>query len=72
MGPVPSFSPTKKKKKVDDDDDDDDDAVVGQVAPPNLQEAENGFITPNEAVQTRGTILITLRNVPPYTLWYVY
>ena len=23
----------------------------------------------SEAVQTRGTALVTLRNVPPYTLW---
>ena len=70
LGPVPSFSSEKKKRKPDDDDEDD---VVDQAlaAPLDLQE-ENGFITQNETVQTRGTILITLRNVPPYTLWYVY
>jgi 25S rRNA (uracil2634-N3)-methyltransferase len=69
LGPVPSSTSAKKKKKPNEDDDEDD--IVDEGAPPDFQE-ENGLITLNKTVQTRGTILITLRNVPPYTLWYVY
>lgn len=70
VGPVPSFTSPKRKKKALDDDDDDDDDIADEGVPAELQE-ENGFITPRETVpgQTRGTILITLRNVAPYTLW---
>jgi hypothetical protein len=74
LGPVPSSTSTKKKKKTndDDDDDDDDDVIVDEGAPADPHE-ENGFIIPKDRTdRTRGTILITLRNVPPYTLWYGY
>jgi len=69
LGPVPSFTPSRKKKKSNGDDDDDDIADAG--VPTEIHEGD-AFITPDETIQTRGTILITLRNVPPYTLWYVY
>jgi hypothetical protein len=71
LGPVPSFTSAKKKKKADDDDDDDDEDIADKGAPADPHE-ENGSIVPRDTVRTRGTILITLRNVPPYTLWYVY
>jgi 25S rRNA (uracil2634-N3)-methyltransferase len=71
LGPVPSSTSTKKKKKTNDDDDDDD-VIVDEGAPADPHE-ENGFIIPKDRTdRTRGTILITLRNVPPYTLWYGY
>jgi 25S rRNA (uracil2634-N3)-methyltransferase len=68
LGPVPSFSFAKKKKKTDDDDEED---IGDEGLPAELQE-ETGFIIPHETVQTRGTVLITLRNVQPYTLWCVH
>jgi 25S rRNA (uracil2634-N3)-methyltransferase len=64
LGPLPSFSSAKKKKKPDDDDDDGD-GIVNEGLPVGPDEESNL----NSIVQTRGTILITLRNVPPYTLW---
>ncbi|KAG5635254.1 hypothetical protein H0H81_011923 [Sphagnurus paluster] len=69
LGPVPSFTTARKQKKSDDDDDDD------EPEEPIFAEREDGeeheFVVPEEIVQTRGTILITLRNVVPYTLWDV-
>ncbi|GLB43519.1 putative protein with domain of unknown function (DUF2431) [Lyophyllum shimeji] len=67
LGPVPSFMTPRKRKKSDDDDDDDVDKEA-MAADPDVEE-EYKFVTPEELVQTRGTVLITLRDVPPYTLW---
>ena len=47
-----------RKKKVSLDDDENDDAE-------GSADEENGA----DVAQCRGSILITLRNVPPYTLW---
>lgn len=65
LGPVPSFTPPKKIKKSNDDDDDD-----YIVDPAELHEEDNTSAPVETA--TRGTVLITLRNVTPYTLWYCY
>ena len=54
-GPIPVVHVAKKKKSEDDESGDED-------APGKSQELAN-------APAPRGTVLITLRNVPPYTLW---
>ncbi|ESK96257.1 conserved eukaryotic protein [Moniliophthora roreri MCA 2997] len=67
-GPVPDVmaSSGKKRKRTDDDDDDDDDDNN------NEEEAmENEGVIQRSPSGCRGTVLITLRNVPPYTLWDV-
>ncbi|KAF8559919.1 hypothetical protein OG21DRAFT_1479791 [Imleria badia] len=60
LGPIPIIHPTRRRKQRDDDDDDEprEDGVSGSdidVAP--------------TSGSGRGTVLITLRNVPPYTEW---
>ena len=67
-GPVPSFiGPSKRKKKTLDDDDDDQDDVQEFS-----NTADDGqLLLPLDATRTRGTVLITLRNVVPYTQWRV-
>lgn len=52
-GPAPYVHPTKKKKHMGDEDDEDE--PMDEDLP-----QDTAF---------RGTILITLRNVTPYTLW---
>ncbi|KAG6874382.1 hypothetical protein C0995_015118 [Termitomyces sp. Mi166 len=70
LGPIPSFTTTRKRKKNDDDDDEDE--AEDEPIPVETEEGEQfKFITPKEVVKTRGTVLITLRNVVPYTLWDV-
>jgi 25S rRNA (uracil2634-N3)-methyltransferase len=62
LGPVPSFAPSRKAKRQEDADvHDDDEAEVDALA----THAEPDRRPPN----AKGTVLITLRNVPPYTLW---
>ncbi|KAJ3571612.1 hypothetical protein NP233_g3638 [Leucocoprinus birnbaumii] len=56
-GPVPLVHKPKRKKATEVDEDEMD---------PDSDEPSNRASTP---VAARGTILITLRNVPPYTLW---
>lgn len=70
LGPVPSFTSSKRKKKRSEDDDEEEDAALQVEVEENM--ADDGkyeFIVPDEVIQTRGTVLITLRNVAPYTLW---
>ena len=55
-GPVPVVQSSRKRKANDDSDDE--------------REASADETAPSKAVQHRGTVLITLRNVPPYTSWY--
>jgi len=57
-GVIPSMTsrnPRKKKKGSDDDSEDDKDNEM--------------IIAESSKIQERGTILITLKNAPPYTLW---
>lgn len=65
-GPVPSYTNQRKKKPTSDDDDDEDEVEQNETA---IEGGES--LPPPSAPCSRGTILITLRNVPPYTLWYV-
>lgn len=53
QGPMPSAKPQKYKPVEDDDDLDDEEAGAVDV----------------QDTKTRGTVLITLRDAPPYTLW---
>jgi len=65
-GPVPSFiGPSKRKKKTLDDDDQDD------VQESSNTDDDGQLLLPLDATRTRGTVLITLRNVVPYTQWRV-
>jgi 25S rRNA (uracil2634-N3)-methyltransferase len=63
-GAVPlmtSRNPCKKRRtEMDSDEDDTQDLHLG---------ADKTFGSPE--IKARGTVLITLRNTPPYTLWYV-
>lgn len=69
LGPVPVFSAPRKIKRKENDDDEDEDVEENGG---NVTEDEEYMIAASETVvQTRGTILITLRNVVPYTLWYL-
>ncbi|OSD06186.1 hypothetical protein PYCCODRAFT_1431997 [Trametes coccinea BRFM310] len=57
LGAVPTVHKARKRKRNPEEDDSEDDAADGpsrDTGPPR---------------KTRGTILVTLRNVPPYTLW---
>ncbi|EMD42312.1 hypothetical protein CERSUDRAFT_41630 [Gelatoporia subvermispora B] len=58
-GPIPSVHISRKRKRDPDDDQDDKEGASDDDTPPA------------SIPKTRGTVLITLRNVPPYTLWYV-
>ena len=55
-GPVPRLQPSRKRKRSSNDDDDDNNDDDDQTA--------------QTAGPPRGTILVTLRNVSPYTEWY--
>ncbi|KAG5643540.1 hypothetical protein DXG03_000681 [Asterophora parasitica] len=69
LGPVPSFTTPRKKKKSEDDDEEDEDEESTMFE--NEDGEEYDFAVPKEVVPARGTVLITLRNVVPYTLWDV-
>ena len=59
-GPIPVImKPRKRKANFDEDEDD----APGDAESNTMEE------TSASAVSPRGSILITLRNVPPYTLW---
>ncbi|KAH9837335.1 uncharacterized protein C8Q71DRAFT_796689 [Rhodofomes roseus] len=58
-GPVPTIMQPRKRKADPDEEEDD--------APENAEEGDASDL----AVSPRGSILITLRNVPPYTQWDV-
>ncbi|KAL0066622.1 hypothetical protein AAF712_006426 [Marasmius tenuissimus] len=59
-GPIPDVTPStgKKRKRKDDEDEDE-------------EESEEEDIRELSSAGSRGTVLITLRNVAPYTLWDV-
>lgn len=72
LGPVPIVPPSKKKQRKEGDDDDDDiirhDGFAAAIDLDDTEEQLEFLSQPND-VRTRGTILITLRNVVPYTEW---
>lgn len=63
QGPIPSMHRKRRRKSQDDDEEDEMvmDNISDSDAEPSLQ--------PAAATTARGTVLITLRNVPPYTTW---
>ncbi|KAF8215780.1 hypothetical protein K438DRAFT_1560423 [Mycena galopus ATCC 62051] len=63
-GPVPEIFVSRKRKRPDDDDDDAEDDENMDEEHANLE--NDNIVT---AAACRGTILITLRNVVPYTQW---
>ena len=63
-GHVPSFSTSKKKKKTDIDEDSEDEEKEIATGGTDLEDS-----VVDESITTRGTVLITLRNVVPYTQW---
>ena len=58
-GPVPQVHTARKKRKTDEDEEDEGFASEDE-------DMEGDSSDPSAA---RGTVLITLRNVAPYTLW---
>ncbi|TFK70440.1 hypothetical protein BDN72DRAFT_896446 [Pluteus cervinus] len=74
-GPVPTLVGKGKQKATDDDESGDEhgkskaSTSMAVEEDPEDQKFVQTFTSPEETVRTRGTILITLRNVPPYTLW---
>lgn len=69
LGPVPSFTASKKKKKLSEDEDEDEEMHPPEETTHAEGDDEYEFFVPDDTVPSRGTILITLRNVSPYTLW---
>lgn len=61
-GPAPVLNSKQKRKRSNDEDEDVDDVTSEDDSP------DDGV---SDNVKTRGTVLLTLRNVPPYTLWDV-
>jgi len=57
-GRVPSFCNSRKKKELEDDDSEEKET---------RNDLEDSGV--DESITTRGTVLITLRNVVPYTQW---
>lgn len=62
-GHIPSLFTLRKKKKGDDDDSEDDEKEI------SIDRTDFEGSTVDESIATRGTVLITLRNVAPYTQW---
>ena len=62
-GHIPSLSTSRKKKKSDVDDDSDDEEKEIATGGMDFEDSVD------ESITTRGTVLITLRNVVPYTQW---
>lgn len=77
QGPIPKVHTKRKRKKTDDDMDSDN-----EVAESDHDELEGDYVSDEEMGAmskdvptnngTRGTVLITLRNVAPYTEWYSF
>ena len=69
VGAAPSLTSGKKKRRTKDDEDEDEDMAA--PADETAQDSEEyEFFVPDQSIPTRGTVLITLRNVLPYTQWY--
>ncbi|KAI0005520.1 hypothetical protein BJV74DRAFT_762325 [Russula compacta] len=60
-GPVPQLQLSRKRKRPSDDDDDE-----------CADRDDNQAVEVGGRGRARGTILVTLRNVPPYTEWSAY
>lgn len=65
LGSTPSFTTTRRQSAGSDDENEDD------AAPDIGSEDGDDVLSQTSSMGTRGTILITLRNVSPYTEWLV-
>jgi len=63
LGPMPSFTQSRKRKRNSDEDEDEETEEI-------VRSGQDEDII-RETVTARGTVLITLRNVSPYTLWNI-
>lgn len=68
QGPVPSIMGAGKKKRKDGEDDEEEEI---QSEHEELDNDDADIATQAQTASTRGTILVTLRNVEPYTSWFV-
>lgn len=62
-GSIPQLNTARKRKPNPDDDDEEEEEEMREGS---------GLGGTGSKESRRGTILITLRNVAPYTQWYVY
>ncbi|KIM47698.1 hypothetical protein M413DRAFT_15831 [Hebeloma cylindrosporum] len=67
LGPTPSFTPTRRKKAGSDDES--EDVAASDIDHEDGNDAARFLQT--SGMETRGTVLITLRNVSPYTEWEI-
>jgi 25S rRNA (uracil2634-N3)-methyltransferase len=65
IGPIPSVTGSARKKVKEDSDTDNGSNNEDDVENPN-------DVDEHQTLAMRGTVLITLRNVVPYTLWYEF
>lgn len=70
-GPVPAYAANEKRKPRHDSDDESDDEVDDETAAFLASIPEADGERPLTPPARQGSVLITLRNVPPYTLWNV-
>ncbi|KIL71388.1 hypothetical protein M378DRAFT_215973 [Amanita muscaria Koide BX008] len=73
-GPIPTIFKPKKKRKTEDEDEDEDGDIDRKNDQGNEDESLPFSLPYTESEhreKTRGSVLITLRNVAPYTLWDV-
>lgn len=72
---VPGSSRKKRKRNNDDDEDADEDGdrLADDVSLPSEDEHDDAGTSESDSRRippsTRGSVLITLRDAPPYTLW---
>lgn len=69
LGAAPSLTSGKKKRTEDDEEEDDDEDMAAPADETAQDSEEFRFFLPDQSIPTRGTVLITLRNVLPYTQW---
>ena len=62
-GSTPSFTSTRRKKAGSDDE--------SELPDTGYEDEDDVGLSQTSNMKTRGTVLITLRNVSPYTEWSV-
>lgn len=70
---IPGSRKKRKRDNEDDEDDNDEDRLADDVSLPSEDEYEDPGASESDPTRipplTRGSVLITLRDAPPYTLW---
>lgn len=67
QGPIPTSNLPRKRNMPTDGDDDDDEGIMYDATTEDM-----GTPSSSTAQCSRGKVLITLRNVPPYSIWRVH